>query len=92
LSKTKNKTSTEIRHLIGENKRLQKQVKRLERMLEKYTWLDLPVQPDVEEVKEIQEQNELFCHSCGRGTLSVVDIMGRIFGTCNVCGERKKLK
>lgn len=87
MSKTKNKTSSEIRHLLGENKRLQKQVKRLERMLEKYTWLDLPVEVPLEPE---EPSSKVLCTECSKGELEVFEIIGRVYTTCKVCGDRKR--
>lgn len=90
MSKTKQKTSREIIHLIGENKRLQKQVKRLTRMLEKYNWLELPIEKDLDVVEPILPK-KLICGECHRGELEVMDIIGRVYTTCPICGHRERV-
>lgn len=86
MSKTKNKTSTEIRHLLGENNRLRKQNAQLKRMLEKY---DQGPRGPVEEKVVVPEV--FICGECERGELEVFEIIGRVYTTCPVCGDRKRV-
>lgn len=84
MSKTKAKTSREIQHLIGENKRLRKQNSQLKRMLEKHD--EGPRERPEPEPPEVH-----ICQECGKGELDVFEIVGRIYTTCKICGDRKKL-
>lgn len=31
------------------------------------------------------------CSTCGKGKIEIIDIIGRIFERCDLCGERKKV-
>ena len=83
----------EIRALKKENRHLTKRVKQLERY-EKDQINDLmDVSIDEEmEGEDITIKKIDMCTSCGKGQLIYLDIIGRLFSTCPVCEERKKLR
>ncbi len=54
-------------------------------------------EPDTEEEIEERQETEVVhkgvpCENCGKGFYKEFEIMGKIFGTCNICEDRKKLK
>lgn len=73
-------------------RKLQKEVQQLRRELNKR---DRSQEDEIADDSEDTPPAEFIqkepCHSCGKGFLDVFEIMGKRFGTCTVCGERKKL-
>ena len=102
MGKTKNKNRSEIEHLRGENKELLKQVKSLKqrlKQLEKREHLiednppqDIEFSTDNEDTMYHPHLKAIPCDDCGKGTFIEYEIMGKIIGTCGVCGNRKRLK
>lgn len=70
---------------------LEKQVRNLIKELSYYKKRDHinDVLPD-DEPEEVQD-HRITCQECGKGKFDVMEIIGRIYGTCNVCGFRKRL-
>jgi len=95
LGKTKNKNSSSEEYYKGEIRKLKKEVRQLRKQVQQNTHepreQDTEISGDSEdtivEVKKLQD-----CLSCGKGKMIEFDIVGRTYGTCNICGERKKLK
>lgn len=77
----------EIRSLEKSNKELKRQIRQLQRQLEK----DSSVEED-NEIPELPIGKQDLCNSCGKGKVTVFEIMNMIFTTCQLCGERKKIK
>jgi hypothetical protein len=69
----------QIRSLKKEIKNLRHQIKHLER-----TEPRSPREPDEDDIR-LEE-----CTQCGKGFLSVLNMVGRTFKTCNLCGWRSK--
>lgn len=91
MGKTKNKNHSEIEFLRGENKKLKsenRQLRKLLKQLEKHEHMynSTPEVPEEPEVKLIQ------CGECMRGHFVEMEIMGKVYGTCSICGHRKRLK
>lgn len=86
MSKTKNKTGNEVRHLIGEIKRLRKENNQLKRLLEKAN------RPVIYELPEEPVIEMPTCKECNKGRLTTLDFLGRVFQVCETCGDRKKVK
>ena len=76
---------SQIRSLKKENKQLQQRLKVLERKEHIFDQPPLEAE-DFAPPEPLQRK----CDSCGKGTLEVFEIIGKVFSTCNVCGERKK--
>lgn len=87
------KELTEAQVLKKENQELKKQLRSLQhevRELRKHEHAyeysdDAPEETNMEDT-------HTRCDSCGKGVLVELEVLNKIFGTCNVCGERKKLK
>jgi hypothetical protein len=102
LSKTKNKSRSAeensrgiIRELTKENRALKKQLKQYE----KYEHKDpVDLGQDDKEVSGDSEdtyvdlKKKIPCPDCGKGFFNEYELMGKIYGTCNICDFRKRLK
>lgn len=102
LSKTRNKEGSEVRHLQGEVRRLKKVIRSLEseiRALKKWEHnYHTKIESQDEEITSDSEDTHVVlkprkpCEHCGKGFYVEFEIMDKIFGTCNVCQHRKRLK
>lgn len=87
------KELTEVQLLKKENKELKKQVRSLQhqvRELQKHEHMyeysdDVP-----EEVN--MEDTHIPCRECGKGVYTEIELLGKVYGTCTTCGDRKKLR
>lgn len=79
----------QIRELKAENKALRRRIRQLEKREHQYEETDEEI-PNL----PVGEQNnkQLYCASCGKGKLEILEVLGRVFSTCSICGDRKKLK
>jgi len=94
LPKNRDRSSDEfyrgkIRELNKEIKQLLKRIKELE----KFQYI--PSQ-DEEQIRDTEDTYRELprierCQSCGKGELETIDIVGRIFKVCSLCGERRKV-
>jgi hypothetical protein len=94
LSKSKNKSHSEVEHFKGIIKEKDKLIRNLQkriRQLEKteHMYEDV-IFGDKDEVIEEAIKEEL-CIECGKGRLKVFNVLDRIFVECNVCDYRKKI-
>lgn len=94
LSKTKNKNHKEMEHILGENRKLRKEIKQLRRLIEKNPF---PSQDDAEESCDSEDthpkvyKNVKICEECGKGEITQFEIVGKVFEQCSLCDYRKKL-
>lgn len=99
MGKVKNKEGSQTRFLEGEVRRLKKVIRGLEseiRSLKKYEhfW---DVTQDEEYIADSEDTHPVVtklepCLECGKGFYQEFELVGRIFGTCNICEARKRLK
>jgi hypothetical protein len=95
MSKTPRKTKSEVEHLRGQVRELERLVRSLQQQLRQYEKYEQKSQDE-----ELVTDNEdtfpssfrVKCDSCGKGTFDEYEIMGKVIGTCNICGERRRLK
>lgn len=89
----KNKESKADEYYLGQIRELKKEVKSLKqviRALEKqYLYHG---GPKSKAPPEPPKREETLCKECGKGKLVTVDIVGRVFVNCALCGYRKKVK
>lgn len=98
----KGKDKSEIEHLRGENRELQKELKRLRsrlRQFDKSKHLYHDVLSDYEEmltqtteVEKIDNKKPKSCEICHAGTMEEFEILDKVIGTCNSCGHRKRIR
>lgn len=98
MSKTKNKNhNTESQYMKEKIRELEKENRQLRRELQyhkknEHIFNDKEKDEVEPEEETVIETKRIKCTSCGKGTYDEFEIMDKVFGTCNVCGERKKLK
>lgn len=98
LGKIKNKDHNEVRYLNGEIRKLEKKIRHLEsenRLLKK--WQQLPSQDEeiVDDTEETFVDLRIKCDGedgCGKGYFKEIHIMEKIYGQCEICDRRKRLK
>lgn len=85
MSKTRNKTHSEVEHLKGEVKSLKAQNRYLKRRLkqfEKYS------KDDYIEVEKLEVN---LCQVCGKGEMSLLDLKYVKYRTCGVCEYKERV-
>lgn len=89
------KELTEVQLLKKENRELKKQVRSLQhklREMEKHEHMYEHEAGDDRPEEGHTEDTFIGCQSCGKGVLVELAILNKVFATCNVCGDRKKLR
>lgn len=99
MGKVKNKEGSQTRFLEGEIRRLKKVVRSLEsenRALKKHEHQYEIIQDEEytndSEDTHPQLKKGIPCEICGKGFYVEFEIRHMIYGTCNICESRKKLK
>lgn len=90
MSKTKNKSRTEIEHLRGEIKRLKSQVRSLTRRNKELERKSHYYQDVVDEVVEDATIVDA-CTTCGKGKIKLLDLKHIVYKVCDICGEKEKI-
>ena len=87
---TKNKNRSPEEYYKGEIRKLKKEVQQLRKQLSKRTHeQDEDIATDSEDTVVTKLQT---CDDCFKGKFIEFSIMDKIYGTCNICGHRKRLK
>ena len=92
MAKTRQQTHSEVEHLRGLVREKDKQIRRLRRenrALKKRAHFNEEVIDDVAD--EIAPKGEL-CPKCGKGSITVVDLVHLLIESCDSCEYRKKMK
>lgn len=101
LSKTPRKTRSEVEHLRGTIRELQAENKSLKRQLRHYEKRENLYDNNKEEIEEILESQsespieaspKQKCEECARGVYEEFEILDKVYGTCTVCGARKRIR
>lgn len=86
----------QVRELQKENRALKRQLKFLEKkehIFDDDTSQEVEVAGDSEDTyPDMQRKAKEPCSDCGKGFMDEFEFLGRVFGTCNICGNRKRLK
>jgi hypothetical protein len=98
LSRKKDKS--ELEHLRGKIRELEKENKQLRRRLkyaEKWEVDEIERESDEDVVKDSEDTLPKLlaadCDNCGRGKLvQSLEIRGKIYGTCNICKANGRIK
>lgn len=91
MGKTKNRSHSELEHLRGEIKELRKENRQLHKLLKTLQKHEHMFEK-TEETKDEPEVKLIQCSECFKGSFTEINILDKVFGTCNVCGHRKRLK
>lgn len=83
-----------VRELEKENRALKRQLKFIEK---KEHIFDGNEGQDEEVIGDSEDtfpdlKSKIPCDSCGKGFLMEYEIMGKVIGTCGICGHREKIK
>jgi hypothetical protein len=98
LGKTKNKDHDQVRYLQGEIKRLEKKVRSLEKEVRSHRKMEhaYEISQDEEIMADSEDTHPKMrpcdSDSCGKGFYKEMELMGKTYGTCGVCGFSKRLK
>lgn len=98
----KKRDKSELEYYRGKCRELEKRIRQLEKQLtsyEKNKHIYNDVIHDYEEiiaqqveVEELTTKKKQKCPECFKGDLDEFEIMNKVFGTCNSCSFRKRLK
>lgn len=91
MSKSKNKSGSELEHLRGENKKLQSENRRLRKEINRLSRRSHFYENIVDEVIEDSKITET-CSQCGKGTLILHDFKFVKLLTCDLCEYKEKVK
>lgn len=90
-----NKERGEVEHLKGIIRDLEKQVKSLTRQLkyfEKRSHLSELKLEEEEPTPPPPPKKMRDCDSCGKGKYEEFELLNKVYGTCNICNDRRRLK
>lgn len=90
MSRTKDRGNSEVEHLRGEIRRLKKQLRQFEKVYSNRSPVDKNIKESIIP-EEYDDRPLCLSDACGKGRYNLFEILGRVFGTCDVCGERRKL-
>jgi hypothetical protein len=83
----------------GKYRELEKEVRQLRKQVKYFSnrdHLNEKTQYDEEIIKDSEDTSPLKrlkrCPDCYKGYMEEFEILGKCFGTCNICGYREKLK
>lgn len=89
MSKTRNKTHSEIEHFRATIRKLQSEVRRLKRLLkdsQKHEYTPADDEP-AEEILQFK-----LCPNCGKGLIQETDLGKFIFIKCSLCDFKQRKK
>ncbi len=97
MAKTKRKTHSEVEASRGIIRELEKEVRSLRQQLRQYEKYEQRSQ-DIEysndnEDTHVELKLTMDCDSCGKGKMiETLELGGKIYGTCNVCDHRGRMR
>ena len=103
MSKSRQKNHSEIEHLKGKIKEQEKLIRSLQKQLKQLEKREHLVEDSIQDTEYSRDTEDTYrelpkairCDSvdgCGKGILEEYEILGKVIGTCNVCGFRKRIK
>lgn len=97
MSKTSRKTHDRSEHLHGLLREKEKEIKTLKQELRQFKKRESLYENNREEIQEVlvkkEEKKKLRrCTDCSKGFYEEIELMGKVFGTCKICGFRERLK
>lgn len=79
------------REQAKEIRQLRKQLRYYQKQEHIFDGQDEDIAIDTEDTYPAIKPKEL-CNECGKGSYDEFEIMNKVYGTCNVCGHRKRIK
>jgi hypothetical protein len=96
LAKTKQKSRSESEHFRGILKEYEKEIRSLRQQLRQYEKYDRSQDEESSSDSEDTQVQLLMtkdCTCCGKGkVIETLQIMGKTYGTCNMCDYKERLK
>lgn len=100
MSKSQRKTHSEVEHLKGKIKEQEKLIRSLQKQLKQLEKREHLVDNLIQDTETSRDSEDTYrelpkavrCDDCGKGILVEYEIMNKVFGTCNICGFRKRMK
>lgn len=90
------KELTEAQVLKKENQELKKQIRSLQhqvRELQKHEHMyDMEPGDNLPDETNEDTHTPIACRECGKGVYQEIELLGKVYGTCVTCGDRKKLR
>lgn len=86
----RNQDKSEVDHYKGLLREAEKTIRKLQQELRYYQKYEQTTVTEVEDIPETKPAKP--CHECGKGFMDEFEIVGKVYGTCNVCGHRERLK
>lgn len=99
MSKTKQKGNTEIEHLRGlvrelqkENRSIKKEIRRFEKY-EQNSQDENLIGGSEDTYPELETKLTKNCQSCGKGkVIETLQVFDKCYGKCNICGIHERIK
>lgn len=92
MSRNKNKSKSEVEHLRGENKRLQKINRSLRRENKGLKNRAHFYEETIDEVADDIVINDEMCQECGKGVITEHDFTYIIVKSCDTCEYKERIK
>lgn len=99
MGKTKQKNGSELEYFRGivkelesENRSLKKELRRYEKYQSKSQDEEVMTESD-DTMTDKEFKLKKDCDSCGKGkVIQTLEVMGKVYGTCNICGAHERLR
>lgn len=92
MSKTRNKSHSEVKHLRGIVKKLQSQNRQLRKELNYYKKRSHFYEETITEAADESLTRDEQCPHCGKGVITELDLVHIIVRSCNVCDHKERIK
>lgn len=102
MGKVRNKShDNELNYLRKLNKELEKENRELKRQLKYHEKRQHIVDENKEDLQEYLHEKEtktkekkqkIVCPNCSKGELKLFDMLDKLYGECNVCDFRRRIK
>lgn len=92
MSKTRQRTHSEMEHLRGEVKKLKSQLRYWKRKAKALQKKEHFFDSLVDEMHPLDDESQETCTHCGKGTLSILDLTYVQYKVCDICEYKEKIK
>ena len=90
--KTRNQDKSESEHLKGIIRELGKEIRQLKQLVRQYEKREQNPEPKIDPSLRVTLDQRLDCDECGKGKYDELVLLDKVYGTCDLCGSRKRLK